>query len=163
MSKPHTLYCYGLVFSWVAENKNRMQWQALVVNRDARGKRVRPVTSGLIVNGWLGDTRLLNQSLREVKQKQNNSRLLYIQSWKPLKNPASTFREYFLNQENCHNLFQCSASLRLARCCFRSSFFFFHCFCRRLPRQASMDLKRHSSWGPSPKLNGDVNRNGMQV
>lgn len=33
---------------------------------------------------------------------------------------------------------------------------------RRLPRQASMDLKRHSSWGPSPKLNGDVNRNGMQ-
>jgi len=25
-----------------------------------------------------------------------------------------------------------------------------------------MDLKRHSSWGPSPKLNGDVNRNGMQ-
>ncbi|XP_078343776.1 voltage-dependent L-type calcium channel subunit alpha-1D-like isoform X1 [Oculina patagonica] len=33
---------------------------------------------------------------------------------------------------------------------------------RNLPRQASLDLKRHSSWGPSPKLNGDVNRNGMQ-
>jgi len=37
------------------------------------------------------------------------------------------------------------------------------------PRQTSLEpadnlshLKRHSSWGPSPKLNGDVNKNGVQ-
>ena len=27
----------------------------------------------------------------------------------------------------------------------------------------SADLQRHSSWGPRPKLNGDINKNGMQV
>ena len=46
----------------------------------------------------------------------------------------------------------------------------FRYHCSDFPRPNSLEpednlfhLKRHSSLGPNPKLNGDVNKNGLQV